>query len=47
VFEKFLSSDLHKQLVSEFSKATQVFVESKIPNYEQMKMTIDRIPELK
>ncbi len=46
-FHAFLHSDLHKKIYKEFSHAEQIFVEPKDPDFEQMKMTIDRIPELK
>lgn len=46
-FYGFLESELHTKIASQFQEAQTVFVESKKPDFEQMKMTIDRIPELK
>jgi len=45
-FYGFLESDLHTKISKEFQEAQAVFVESKEPDFEKMKMTIDRIPEL-
>lgn len=46
-FYAFLESDLHLKIVSQFEEAQTIFVESKQPDFEQMKMSIDSIPELK
>ena len=45
-FEQFLDSELHEQIKNYFTPDNRIFIESKIPDFEQMKLTIDDIPEL-
>jgi hypothetical protein len=44
--DAFIASDLHQEIAQHIIDGNAVFVETKEPNFEQMKVNLSHIPEL-